>query len=146
MTTYRILKEYDETLMLIEDMIGSNGSSNFQLDKLGENIFGPYYLGTYSSDHFPKYIHNEQCFIMNNKSSRTKGEHFIAFYKRNGKLYGYDTFDRKPNTLSPYWKNKHIINANTERSQSYREGNCGPRSLAWLICFSKYGERVIGVI
>ena len=54
MTTYRILKEYDETLMLIEDMIGSNGSSNFQLDKLGENIFGPYYLGTYSSDHFPK--------------------------------------------------------------------------------------------
>jgi len=87
MTTYQILKEYDETLMLIEDMIGSNGSSNFQLDKLGGNIFGPYYLGTYSSDHFPKYIRNEQCFIMNNKSSRTKGEHFIAFYKRNGKLY-----------------------------------------------------------
>ena len=132
--------------MYIEDLIGSGVTNNIQLDKFGTSLFGNKYLGTFCSDHFPKSVTNNQCFIMNNKPSRSNGEHFIAFYKSNKKLYGYDTFDRRPNTLSKYWKNKNIINANTERDQSFKEHNCGSRSMAWLLSFHRYGERVIGVI
>lgn len=146
MSKYAILKEYEQNLMYIEDLIGSGITNNLQLNKLGHELFGDNYIGTLSSDMFPKYISNEQCFIMNNKSSRSSGEHFVAFYKRNNKLYGYDSFDREPKTLSRYWKHKHIINANKDRLQSFREYNCGSRSMAWLISFKKWGERVIDAL
>ena len=146
MPTYQTLKEYDETLMLIEDMIGANGSSNFQLDRLGENIFGPCYLGTYSSDKLPKYIPNEHCFIINNKSSRSKGEHWLSGFKRNGKLYLYDSLGRDAKKLSPYWNNKHIVTADLDRMESFREGNCGPRAMAWFILFKKTWCKIINVL
>ena len=146
MTKFQILKEYEVNLMNIMNLIGAGITNNIQLDKLGSLLFGKQYLGTFSSDQFPKYIKNEKCFIMNNKSSKQKGEHFIAFFKRDNKLYGYDSFNRRVKSLSKYWWNKHIVNANKDQEQSFKEKNRGSRSMAWLVSFSKWGTKIINII
>ena len=146
MSKYQILKEYETNLMNIMNLLGSGITDNIQLDKLGSLLFGKQYLGTFSSDQFPKYIKNEKCFILNNKASKQKGEHFIAFFKKDNKLYGYDSFNRRVKSLSKYWWNKHIVNANKDRDQSYEESNCGSRCMSFLISFSKWGTQVINII
>ena len=48
MSKYTILKTYEQTLMMVEDILGDGITKNTQLDKLGFIIFGPDYLGTYT--------------------------------------------------------------------------------------------------
>ena len=69
MTKYQILKSFEKVLMSIEDIIGSGETTNIQLDTLGKHLFGSNkYVGTFSSDDFPKTnIKRGQCFTMNNK-------------------------------------------------------------------------------
>jgi len=63
------------------------------------------------------------------------------------KFYYYDSYSRNKNKLSKYWKNKRMYNANTiDRDQSYKENDCGSRSLSWLIIFRRYGEKIINII
>ena len=154
MSKYQILKQYEQILRNVEDILGSTVTTNDQLDKLGYSIFKNDYLGIYSSDKMPKCIKNNQCFILNTDSSRSANKygHWIGFYKingktTNGKLYYYDSFARPKEKLSKYWKNKRMYNANkTDRDQSYEESSCGSRSMAWLIVFRKYSEKCIDVI
>ena len=55
MSKYQILKSYEKILMSIEDIIGSGETTNIQLDTLGKHLFGSNkYVGTFSSDAFPK--------------------------------------------------------------------------------------------
>ena len=58
MSKYQILKDYEQVLMDVEDVLGSGVTTNDQLDKLGYSIFKNDYLGTFSSDKMPKYIKN----------------------------------------------------------------------------------------
>ena len=147
MSNYKILHDYDNNLKMTQDIMGSGTTNNVQIEKLCHQLFGDLFIGCLSSDQFPKYIKRGQMFILNNKSSRSKGEHFVAFIKDNdGKLYGYDSFDRSVHDLSPWWKKKHIINANREREQSFNEKNCGSRCIAFLITFRKWGRSVIDAI
>ena len=71
MSKYKILKEYDQTLMRIEDILGSGVTNNLQLTNLGYQLFGNNYIGTWSSDQMPKYIKENQCFILNTDSSKS---------------------------------------------------------------------------
>ena len=154
MTKYKILKDYESVLRDVEDVLGSTVTTNDQLDKFGYSIFKNDYLGTFSSDKMPKYIKNNQCFILNTDSSRSANKygHWIGFYKLNGKttnckLYYYDSFARPKEKLSKYWKNKRMYNANTtDREQSFEESDCGSRATSWLIVFRKYGLKAIDVI
>ena len=149
MSAYEILKAYDQTLMHIEDILQtSKGTNNIQLENLCRFLFGIRFLGVFSANEFPKRIKNNQCFIINNKpnNSKTGGEHWIAAYKYKNKIYMYDTFDRKIKDLSKYFKNKNIVNANSDRQQSYYEYNCGERCVTWLILFDKYKTKIINVI
>ncbi len=147
MSKYHILKEYEQVLMIIEDILGSGVTNNKQLDKLGNYLFGNDYLGTFSSNQFPRYIKENQCFVLNTDSSRQSGSHWVAFYKLNKKIYYYDSFMRQPSKLSKFWVNKKLINANrTDRDQSFKENDCGSRSLAWIIVFRKFGEKCIDII
>ena len=149
MSKYKILKEYEQVLMTLENIIGSGSTDNEQLDKLGSYIFGKDYLGTLCSDQMPKYIKNDQCFILNTESSKSKtnGVHWVGFYKLNNKLFYYDSFSRSKTELSKYWKNKKMYNANTnDVDQAVTEQNCGTRSFAFLILMRKFGEKIIGII
>ena len=149
MSKYQILKDYEQILMIIEDVLGAGVTNNIQLTTLAIQILGNDYLGTFSSDKMPKYIRDNQCFILNTDSSKSQNKigHWVAFYKLNCKLWYYDTFARSSSKLSNQWKKKKMYNANTiDRDQSYSESSCGSRSLSFLILFRKYGIRCINVV
>ena len=149
MSKYRIIKDYEQALMLIQDIIGANITNNEQLTRLGNLLFNSNYLGSFPSNKMPKYIKENQCFILNTDSSRSSNKfgHWVAFYKINSKLYYYDSFSRPIDKLSKLWKNRRLYNANTsDRDQSYEEKSCGSRAMAFLVLIRKYGEKCINVV
>ena len=149
MSKYRLLKDFSQVLMRIEDILGDGVTTNIQLDKLGYHLFGNKYLGTLSSDQFPKYIREKQCFILNTDSSKSsnKNGHWVGFYKLNKRLYFYDSFMRQSYILSKFWVNKKLINANrSDRDQSKKKMIVAVGPLAWIIIFSKWGERAIDIV
>ena len=80
MNYYYILKEYEQNLMYIEDILKtSSTTNNFQLEKLSKNIFGDLFIGVFTADKYPKYISNGEMFIINNR--KNKGEHWISVIK-----------------------------------------------------------------
>ena len=103
MSKYQILKKYEQILRDVEDILGASVTTDSQLTDLGYKFFKNDYLGTFSSDKMPKYIKNNQCFILNTDSSRSANKfgHWIGFKRKlngkmtNGKLYYYDSFARK---------------------------------------------------
>ena len=154
MSKYKILEEYNKNLMYIYDTLKKSGTTdNYELNTLCKALFGDLFIGVFSSNEFPKYIRNNQMFIINNKSSRVQeGEHWIAFIKSDknkdhkSRLYGYDSYNRDIHKLSPYFKYKKFINANSNRDESFYEENCGERVVAFLISFFKHGEKIINII
>ena len=135
--------------MHVEDSIGSRVTNNLQLTKLGKEIFGSDYLGTFSSDQFPKYIRENTCFILNTDSKKSKNKygHWVSFIKINKKLYYFDSFMRSPSELSKYWTNRKLFSINKiDRTESYNESNCGERALSMLILMKRYGEKAINVV
>ncbi len=146
---YTILKYYKHSLMYVQDIIGDKVTNNEQLDKLGYTLFKTDYLGTFPSDHFPKYIRDGNVFILNTDSSRSanKHGHWIAFAKINKRLYYYDSFARPPSELTKLWKKKRMINANkSDRDQSYLSDSCGSRAIAFLMLAKRFGEKAINVV
>ena len=155
MTKLTILQEYNKNLMYIYDYLNkSTTTNNIELNRLCKILFGDaYFLGIRSADEFPKYIQNGQMFIINNKSSKQQGEHWIAFIKSDKnkdhkpRLYRYDSYNIDIHKLSPYFRHKRFVNANSNRDQSYYgESNCGERAVSWLISFAKWGEKIINII
>ena len=153
MSKYKILEEYNKNLIYIDDILkNSSSTTNIELNRLGKAIFGELFLGVFTSDQFPKYIRDGQMFIINNKSSKSDGEHWLSFIKSSKNkdhkplLYGYDTYNRDIRKLSPYFRNKRFINANTNRDESFFQMDCGQRSFCFLISFFSHGDRVIGII
>ena len=143
---YTILKEYEQNLLRIMDILGSGTTDNIELNKLGKYLFVDKFVGVFSSNDMPVLKNNQMC-IVNTDPSYRVGTHWISCCKCNGKTYVYDSFDRDVKSLSKYWKNKHNwINANKDRDQAYSENTCGQRSMAWLISFQKYKTKIINVI
>ena len=147
MSKYNILKTYEKVLMYIEDIIGSGKTNNIQLYKICKQIFGDLFLNVYSSDEFPKYVKENQCFIINTDPKNKPGTHWIAVYKYKNKFWCYDSFNRPVKTLSKYFKNKNIISTNIDRDQSYNEYSCGARSVGWTVLAHKYGpDKIMNII
>ena len=153
MSKYKILKEYEQCLMYIDDILKKSGTTtNIDLERVGKILFGYKFLGVFSAEEFPKRIYDGEMFIINNKSSKQRGEHWISFIKSSknkdhkSRLYGYDTYNRDIKKLNPYFKHKKFVNANSDRDESFSEKDCGQRSLAYLVLFSKYGDKCINII
>ena len=142
---YKILKEFENNLMLLTDLLGSKSTDNEQLLIVGRALFDKKFKGVYSSDQIPKLKNNEMC-IVNTDDSSGSGVHWISLYRYKNKTYFYDSFSRSKNELSKFWKNKTWIEANIGRDQSYDTEICGAISMAWLISFDKYKTKVINII
>ena len=145
---YTILKEYQQLLMMLEDMLRSESTSNIDIDNICNYIFNDY-IGTFPADQMPKKIKNNQCFILNTDSSTSANKcgHWVSFIKLNNKLYYYDSYLRSPAELSKFWKDIKLYPINkTDRDESVNELNCGPRSIAVLIIIKMYGLRALDVV
>jgi hypothetical protein len=146
MQAYNILKDYEQTLLQIEDIIGISTTTNIQLNNFCKKIFGEKFIGVFSANEMPL-LKNKQMCIINNQSNKQPGEHWLGAYKYKNKTFIYDTFDRDVKSLSRYWKHKHNwYNVNKFRTESFKDRNCGQHSITFLIIFDKYKLNCIGVI
>ena len=150
MSKYKILKQYEQQLMQIEDLLSNSTTNNIQLNKLGLLVLGnDKFLGVFSSNNSPSYVRENQCFIINTDPSYspTGGTHWVAVYKHNKKFYYYDSFNRDVRQLSKFWHKSNIVNANIDRDESFKENNCGQRALSWLILATMYSpEKIMNII
>ena len=143
MTKYTILKEFNQILINVEDIISDNTTTNITLDKLARKIL-PNFIGVYSADTYPHYVRDGQCFIINTDPSYRSGMHWLGVYKYKSKFYIFDSFNRPIQSLSKFFKNKtNIVSANRDRDESFCQKNCGQLSLSWIIMASKYNPKVI---
>ena len=86
MLNYQILRDYDNAIIHLKYKLGIRSTANTQLDTVGHQLFGTKYLGTYSADDYPTpdQMTEGDMFIINNKTHRSLGEHWIAVGKKQG--------------------------------------------------------------
>ena len=136
MTKFQILQDFEHTLMLIEDVLGTGVTTNTQLLKLGKQIFGDRFKNVYCADDRITLI-NGQCCIMNTDSSNQRGTHWISLFKHRDHYYVFDSFGSDAHTLSKYFKYKKWINVEFHRIESYKASSCGELSMAFLVLFDR---------
>ena len=128
---------YNGILQEIERIMGKNTeTSNFELNDIGNRIFGKKYIGTFSSDKIPKLKKNQMC-IANLDTSHQPGSHWVSFYcNEYGRCYFYDSFGRKAKSFKNLQKRNKILQEaqDYDAEQEYSESNCGQRCIAILCC------------
>ena len=142
------MKEYENNLTILQDILGNGSTDNTQLQSIGMFLFNSTqnkpFIGVFSSDKMPILKNNQMCII---NTDDKKGIHWVSCYKYKNKTYVFDSFDRDCKSLSKFWKHKHNwINANKDRDQAYTEENCGVRCMCWLISFDKHKTKIINII
>ena len=63
MSQYKILKEYETNLTLLEDIIGDGPTDNIELNKVCKYLFGNLFIGVYSDDKIPLLNNNQMCIV-----------------------------------------------------------------------------------
>ena len=142
---YEILKEFEETLIILEDILGDKATSNIQLLKIGKRIFGDRFKNVYCSNDSIR-LKNNECCIVNTDSSKQEGSHWISLYKYKDHYFVWDSFARDIHTLSKFFRFKKWINVEHPREESFKSSSCGQLSMAWMLLFDKYKLKCIGVI
>ena len=161
MNKYKILKEFENNMILIQDILGTSATDNIQLNKIGKYLFGNLFIGVFPSDEIPEDAHrastvsrlcrepelkNDQMCIIN--TDNKSGVHWIACYRYRNKTFVYDSFNRDVKSLSKQWRTMHNwVNANKDRDQSYSSSLCGQISICWLISAQTYTPpKIINII
>jgi len=94
MSKYQILKIFEDNLIMVENKLKKVGlTNNIELNKLGKELLGNKFIGVFMANELPRMKNNEYC-IINNKSSKSHGEHWLALIKYNDKKYIWDSFSR----------------------------------------------------
>ena len=147
---YNILRDFDDYLIRIQDILSDKVTTNVQLYRLGKKLFGDRFKNVYTSDDNIR-LSNNQCCIVNTDSSRQAGSHWVALYRYKSSINGdhyyvFDSFGRDIKTLSKYFRFRKWINVEHIRRESYKQSNCGQLSMSYLLIFDKYKTKCIGVI
>ena len=142
---YEILKNFDDCLIHIDDIISDHVTTNLTLLKLGKQLFGDRFKNVYCADDKIT-LKNNECCIINTDSSRQAGTHWCGLYKYRDIYYFFDSFSRDHKTISKYWKNKRWYDIESKRIESFKQSDCRQLSLAFLLIFDKYKTKCIGVV
>jgi hypothetical protein len=140
-----MLNKYEIILKKVISDLGNNITYSDVLDKYCKYVIPKKnnFLGVFSQD-FDKDIlkkHKQCCLLFNTSPSWKEGEHWLALWKENDKLYTYDSFGRNPERLTPIL-NKNLggnVIYEDEKEQENHEMKCGQRSITWLLCCCKFG-------
>lgn len=141
----KIMKIYNKVLKQIESMLGTDGSTyTDQLNKIGKEILGDKYVGTFSSDKIPQLTDKHPYAIINLDDSSSPGSHWVAIAQKNNIYYVYDSFGRKSSTILPSLKGGKFKIKDSDRDveQDILEENCGQRSMSWIVVFDQFGKKL----
>ena len=125
-----------------------------ELNKIGKELFGSKYLGTFAQDALPPVIYSKisKYAIINVDTTGMSGTHWIgiagltasprSFDQRsltNGKIMVFDSFGRASKTLLPLLR--QTIDTDSDAEQKQIQLSCGQFSMAWLVFFDRYGPK-----
>ena len=116
-------------------LLGKGPLDNFQLDKLGKELLGKKYLGTFAQDELPT---KSGYLIINTDTSKNinSGEaHWVAIIQTAKTLYVYDSYGRMTkNVLKLISKQtkKKIVDSKHDAERFGFTAICGHLSLSWL--------------
>lgn len=116
----------------------SKGLSNKFVSKVCSKLFGRHFLGVFPCDIHPDTnSYNKFSIVFNTGDSGTTGEHFVALYMENKKLFYFDSFGKGPsdkNVLSfiDNQKKKKLV-CWKKKIQHENSSYCGFFCIAFLI-------------
>ncbi len=115
-----------------------------ELDKVGKQLFGAKYLGTFAQDMLPDKIYekkNNLYAIINTDLQGQPGEHWtaVAGLPNSTKVMVFDSFGRASKCLLPTLRQKNVIDTDRDAEQKKIQLSCGQFSMAWLLFLDKYG-------
>lgn len=114
---------YNAVLRKIELDMGTEDTSDSELNTYGNKLFGTSFHGCFPRGQMPPMNENESC-ILNLDSASEAGTHWVAVYADGKKkLHVYDSFGRHVHGFS---------NSEADAEQEAFQRNCGQRCLAWL--------------
>lgn len=130
------LKYYEK----IRPMIGTKTTYTDDLNKIGSQLFGKKFKGTWPSDHNPS-LKNGQSMIINVDKKNEPGSHWLSVVKDKNNLYVYDSFGRHMSKLIPHFYKKHgrVKNTELDKEQKDYQLDCGLRTLASLAVYYDKG-------
>lgn len=125
-------------------------TTNTELDKVGKQLFGVKYLGTFPGDRLPEEMYNKptnkSCeaefrAIINVDTAGMQGSHWVAVagLPNSSKILVFDSFGRASRTLLPHLKQKNVIDTDNDREQKKIQLSCGQFSMSWLLFAERYG-------
>lgn len=140
-----IEQKYYDIANRIISAVGSNAMTNEDLDKLGGQIPGFKYSGTYASDTLPT---APGYYIVNVDKTGMPGSHWVAVYITSKTAYFFDTYGRRTKKLLPVLferitrAGKRIKDSDLhDKQQTDYSKICGALSMAWLLIVHQYGIR-----
>ncbi len=134
-------RAYNIYLRQIETKYGNKETNTEELNKIGNNLFGNKYIGTFPSDKIPIMKGGEYA-IINLDDSSKMGSHWLGLVKHRGKSLVYDSFGRRTYKILPalIQSGKGIVlETENDAEQDKLEENCGQRSIAALCVYNQYG-------
>lgn len=129
--------QYRWMLKYLTKKMGSDDTTNFQLNKVGKKLFGSKYLGTFPCDFEPK---EKGYYILNLDNSILPGSHWVAVSTLHDRIQ-YDSFGRKFKNILPF-NFKGGRDTELDPEQKVSENNCGQRSLAFLWVLDQFGPKI----
>lgn len=136
---------YKRFLHNVESILGNETTFSTDLNRVGKSLLKSKFAGVFPADQIPKLTKRTPYAIANLDTSNESGSHWIALARKDGKVYFYDSFGRPNESILPLLKssgNGIITDSDKDREQEISETNCGARSVAWLLLFDKFGEKM----
>jgi len=135
---YKILNE--TVLPMLPE--SERGTNNLELNRVGKNLLGNFFAGTYARDDIPKDF--EGGIIVNLDRKHEPGSHWVAMATEAGATpLLYDSFGEVGESLFPAYKMLYEDFGDYEETdddveQDIASSICGQLALSWLIFYKKY--------
>jgi len=127
-------------------VLGRKATYDSDLTRVGKQLFGSKYLGTFPQDKAP--LGGTGMAIINTDVSKGPGVHWVALYLTYKTVYVYDSFARPTSQLlkiltknAKSKKIKLIESDRTDAEQKKTSEVCGVLCLAWLAVTRDLGIR-----
>jgi hypothetical protein len=136
------MQDYNAILQTVYLRLGKGVTSSLQLNRVGKQMIGTSFLGSFPQDMAPRNVKKGQSFVLNLDTRKQKGSHWCGVYYNGCKFHVYDSFGRASSRILPIFIKKVgylYADADKDAEQKIKQNDCGQRSLAWLMFVQKHG-------
>ena len=134
------LKIFNQAYNKVVKLIGHDGTThNVELNRVGKNLIGNFFIGVFASDAYPKFDGRESYCIVNLSKTNTNGTHWVARMCKRNTILWCDSFARKISSLIPTSRGEDTSLVASSMDQEVEQMDCGQRCLATLCVGFKFG-------